>query len=172
MPATFYHKTGQYSHDLILQRFNTASSVVDKWEKGFFALAQYYDHLITEMRKETSNVKGDGKVLDRYALDLVPSACTNYGLAIRSGHTYIYQSLARLTTLWFDSYTSKLQPPSIPKSRVEQVIVGLERVIQCLANTKVIPAYWLIMYSQLMSRVCTPSKQVWSHLRQIIVRVS
>ena len=74
-------------------RYKQICSVMPNWDRGFFHLAKYYDHL---MRRCAESDQAGIHSLTHRAIDA-------YGKSLRyGGYKHIYESLPRLLTIWFN----------------------------------------------------------------------
>jgi serine/threonine-protein kinase ATR len=150
--------------------------IYNRWEKGFFFLARYYDMLyvspsIQDQQEKVHNAKNPVReVKDREfeSLEYLSKAIYHYGQSLVWGHNYIFQSLPRILTLWFDfSATCTGNDKKSPRIMEFQKIT---KTMGKLINR--LPSYqWYICYLQLISRICHPSKDVHELLQQILVKV-
>lgn len=114
-------------------------------------LAQYYDKVFNTYSVEDQDAKGS---------DMQIHMINYFGKSLQYGSTYVYQSMPRLLSIWFDYGTRLLD---VTNSSIRE-----ERKTNLLKMTKLIdlflerlPAYiFLTAFSQLVSRICHPQKEV------------
>lgn len=87
---------GAKNADYVTRCFSKALTLVPNWEKAQFAMGRFKDGLMQAVEK-----KNPGALLQQMS-ELLPSTIEYYGNSLISGHQFIFQSLPRLLTLWFD----------------------------------------------------------------------
>ena len=94
-----------------------------------------------------------------------------YGKSLYFGTQYVYHSLPRLLTLWFQwESTYKPDPKDQKKAPQKLTLSKLGNSIMTLFSK--IPIYvWYIVYPQLISRICHPNKEVCDLLLSILSRI-
>ena len=116
------HHTGQKQKQQVLTMYHRVRTLQPQWEKSYFSLAKYYDdlYLDAKRREEESGVQHGGaesatamfRAAQRTRLAMQDDkvdwwtyqadAMLHYAKALRKGHKYLFQSMPRLLTLWFD----------------------------------------------------------------------
>jgi hypothetical protein len=124
-------QSGRFGYDDIVDRYGRLIKALPAREKAYFELARYYDSLWMKRKDQSplspstttaattaattttaaaatstssrstrsSSAPAEQIPIEDLALNLV----RNYGNSLRYGQQFIYQSLPRLLTVWFDS---------------------------------------------------------------------
>ncbi|EKX32302.1 Rad3 DNA damage checkpoint [Guillardia theta CCMP2712] len=135
-------------------------------EKINFLLGHFFDISLFPDRTGASKFEGNGnngcRVTNRKDSQLLPSILNHYATSLQYGHKYIFQSLPRLLTLWFENAENPSVSPEIKKQ--------LHQALQKMKSN--VPSYtWLSVFSQLISRICHTDPDVLSCLISIIASV-
>ncbi|KAI9005259.1 hypothetical protein BC832DRAFT_531539 [Gaertneriomyces semiglobifer] len=145
--------------------YEMAYDILPSWEKGPFFLGRYCDKLFMreyEQLKHGVTAKRSQQMA-RHAAD----TCQYYGQALRNGTRYIYQTLPRLLTIWFE-FGTLTQSDSLaePSKALKSMTDGLAGLAQKL------PAYqFLTAIPQLSSRIGHNNEEVHSLLESILVNI-
>lgn len=116
-------------------------------------LAQYYDRVCQTFNDDDRDEKGSE--IQIYMINY-------FGKSLLYGTSYVYQSMPRLLSIWFDYGTRLLD--------VTAASVKAERQLNLLKMTKLVDSFikqlptfiFLTCFSQLVSRICHPQKEVFS----------
>ncbi|XP_024944291.1 serine/threonine-protein kinase ATR isoform X2 [Cephus cinctus] len=130
------------------------------WEKGLLCCALYFETIVDKMTDEEKDIKGR---------DLQIHMMNNYGKSLQYGCKYVHQSIPRMLTIWLD-YGSRAQThSSTMKSRLD-TLLKMTRIMDVYFDR--LPAFiWLTAFSQLVSRICHPAKEVQNTLCFILVKL-
>lgn len=145
-----------------LSHYKSAVETYKEWEKSLVCLAQYYDKMFHSLPDEDRDVKGN-------EMQLHMIHC--FGKSLQYGSTYVYQSMPRLLSIWFD-YGTRLLDVSITTIREDRkkVLLNMTRLVDSFLER--LPAYiFLTAFSQLVSRICHPQKEVYIELKSIIIKL-
>jgi serine/threonine-protein kinase ATR len=160
-------KTAHYDTQTILKQYKSVVAVCPQLESGHFYLAKYYERLMNLFASD--KVKKTAEFL-RFVL-------TEYGHALRYGNKYIYQSIPRLLTLWLDFGANVPDaPPTSSRAKapdrvaLQTTLASLNAIISDLSET-LPPYHFLIAFSQLISRICHPNSDVFTHIQSIILNL-
>ncbi|CAB1117116.1 unnamed protein product [Ectocarpus sp. CCAP 1310/34] len=95
-------EAGQKHGQAVVARYKLALQLRPGWEKGYFCLGQYVDFLFKSRQPKTAAPRG-GWAGDELAHKLALQTMENYSRSLRArfGAKYIFQSMPRLLTLWF-----------------------------------------------------------------------
>lgn len=195
LAAKWRRETGQAQVKEVIRLYDAANRLYSADGKGYFLLATYYEDILKNPESSCEPVPS-----------VYQKLLSNYGHALELDHTYIYQALPRLLTLWLDR-TADLVSDSGRNGRnagealaskasgagavttsgpgsgggggpagqghVQDVGTEIgsynELMLTHLAR---LPVYeWLIVFSQLVSRICHPNLEVQNVLQRIIVKV-
>ncbi|XP_017126550.1 serine/threonine-protein kinase ATR [Drosophila elegans] len=141
--------------DAVLKCFEEAIAVHRQSEGCYVQLAQFLEKM-REARQ--GGVAGNsGGELD----DLLINVMVNYARSLRYGSEHVYQSMPRLISLWLDTAESS--------SNGEQVKKMNDLLTNCC--TALPTAIFYTVYSQMLSRLCHPLPEVFSVLRNVIVKL-
>ena len=143
----------------ILSKYQKVIKTNEKWEKGYFYLGRYQNTLYQNELKGNSGTVKDNKI-GSYLFHIIK----NYGRALLYGTQYIYQILPRLLTLWLD------YGANVNNQKSDQNLIQFNIVISKLIQR--IPAYQLlIVFPQIISRICHSNLSVFEHLEAMILKV-
>eukprot|EP00026_Physarum_polycephalum_P005034 Phypoly_transcript_05060.p1 GENE.Phypoly_transcript_05060~~Phypoly_transcript_05060.p1 ORF type:complete len:665 (+),score=115.45 Phypoly_transcript_05060:90-1997(+) len=163
-------------------------------EKGHFFLACYYDSYISNMpftsqQVSSNNASRAKPVIPRNSLKsyIYYTRCSirAFGDALKHGHTFLFQSLPRLLTLWFEfgtyfsqthisHYTNELDAIYLAdgkkKKQIGEKLTKVYAIVKELKDQ--LPAYqWITCFPQIISRICHKTPEVWEILQNIIAKV-
>lgn len=125
-------------------------------------LGQYYDKVFSSLPEEDRDTKGG-------TLQIHMVIC--FGKSLQYGSTYVYQSLPRLLSIWFDYGTRLLHVTnsSVQEERKAKLLQMTHLIDSCLER---LPAYiFLTAFSQIISRICHPQREVYMELKDIIIKL-
>ncbi|XP_044758902.1 serine/threonine-protein kinase atr [Coccinella septempunctata] len=160
--ATYNDSTSNVEADITLQNYKDAYEVYKGWEKTMVCLGQYYDRRFQSLPPEERDSKSS---------DLQIVMINYFGGSLLYGSTFVYQSLPRLLSIWFD-YGTRLLDVTISKVREERR-TNLLKMTHLIDNfLQKLPVYiFLTAFSQLVSRICHPQKEVYIELKSIIIKL-
>ncbi|ETP04237.1 hypothetical protein F441_18933, partial [Phytophthora nicotianae CJ01A1] len=193
LATNWMQKSGQRQGKKVIERYQAVIRFDPKWEKGYFFLAKYYEYLLNMSHPDALN----GSMSSDEAADLLVDSVfhghlinlmKNYVLALAHGTKFVFQSLPRLLTLWFDLgevlYGSSSGRSSNKANKaMRQIEIGLSQstnehkvltditqvVGEAIAS---LPAYeWLVCFPQVTSRICHPNPEVVDSVKKIMVQV-
>ncbi|KAL1512933.1 hypothetical protein ABEB36_002432 [Hypothenemus hampei] len=160
--ATYNNDICSVDVDTNLQQYKEAVECFKEWEKSLVALAQYQDRILQSYTDELKDVKAN-----EFQLHIVH----NFGRSLYYGTNYIYQSMPRLLSIWFD-YGTRLATGSNSNSKEDRriVLVKMTKIIDSFLGK--LPAFvFLTSFSQIISRIAHPQKEVYMQLKSIIVHL-
>lgn len=114
-------------------------------------LGQYYDRIFKTLSEEDRDAKGS---------EMQIHMINYFGKSLQYGSVYIYQSLPRLLSIWFD-YGTRLLDVTVSQIKEERKnnLLKMTKLIDSFLER--LPAYiFLTALSQLVSRICHPQKEV------------
>lgn len=158
----FMEETANFESNAIMKAYRDVTTLLPEWEDGNFYLAKYYDKLMPMVTDNKLEKQGN---LIRYIV-------TYFGKALQFGNQYIYQAMPRMLSLWLD-FGAKVYE-SEKAGRVErQLRVELGKINQVVSDhcTSLAPYQFLTAFSQLISRVCHSSEDVFNVLMDIAAKV-
>ncbi|KAJ2712714.1 hypothetical protein H4R19_002612, partial [Coemansia spiralis] len=146
---------------------------VQESDKAHYALAQLYDSLFTTMTERDAGSRTPKPQADHRCLQLATLqyyVVRHYSRTVVYSSRFLYRALPRLLTVWLDFGANILRPVDAKNTRMVDRFKTANRVIGNLA--KRLPAYYfLVVLSQLVSRICHPNEDVFAVLEAIILRV-
>ncbi|KAI4487089.1 hypothetical protein M0802_012043 [Mischocyttarus mexicanus] len=165
--AQYNDHTLNVDTDISIANYKEAIEVWRAWEKSLLACAQYYDSVVNRMADDEKDVKGR---------DLQVHMMNYYGKSLMYGCKYVHQSMPRMLTIWLD-FASRLSGTRGGNSGESEYIPL--RQDSLLKMTKIMDVYserlplfmWLTAFSQLVSRICHPSKEVQQTLCALLVKL-
>lgn len=150
--------------DLNKKYFDQAYQVLRESEKVLVHYAQYMDKALAAMQSNEQNI--------HRSYDLQISVMQLYFKSMLYGTKYIYQSMPRVLSIWFD-FTSNVPTTFINKKheeRFKQVSVQMNKMAEKYSAQ--LPAFiFFTAFSQLVSRICHPSNDVYTVLKMILVKL-
>ncbi|KAG2862916.1 Serine/threonine-protein kinase [Phytophthora cactorum] len=193
LATNWMQKSGQRQGKKVIERYQAVIRFDPTWEKGYFFLAKYYEYLLNMSHPDALN----GSMSSDEAADLLVdsvfhghliSLMKNYVLALAHGTKFVFQSLPRLLTLWFD-YGEVLYGSSSGRTSkkankaMRQIEIGLSQstnehkvltdITQVVDEAiESLPAYeWLVCFPQVTSRICHPNPEVVDSVKRIMIQV-
>ncbi|TMW55922.1 hypothetical protein Poli38472_008570 [Pythium oligandrum] len=189
LATNWMQESGQRQGKKVIERYEAVIKFDPSWEKGYFFLAKYYEYLLNVRHPELQSSSSAGEesslnlddVFHSHLINLIK----NYVLALSHGTKYLFQSMPRLLTLWFEfgellqsgSRTSSVNKTmrsieaDVNQSNTEeQVLSDITRIMQNAAER--LPAYeWLVCFPQVTSRICHPNPVVVDGVKRIMLKV-
>jgi serine/threonine-protein kinase ATR len=190
LATNWMQQSGQRQGQKVVERYEAVIKFDPTWEKGYFFLARYYEYLLNVKRRELAErVSGNTSSADGATGNATPVVdaeihaylirlMENYVRALRHGTKFVFQSLPRLLTLWFEygellyartsgTSVSSDDPQAVMERRV---LSDMASVVKDAARA--LPAYeWLMCFPQVASRVCHPNPVVVKSVTMILTRV-
>ncbi|CAH3911753.1 unnamed protein product [Pieris brassicae] len=152
--AKYNDETTNVDVDVNIGYYKEAVDVFKQWEKSLVCLGSYYEKV------SSSEVASDnGAMWTRriYALN-------SYGKALQYGHKYLYQSMPRMLSIWLDVEVTSSD------TSIHSVLAQMTEIIKTYSER--LPIYlYLTAFSQILSRICHPVKEVYLQLKAIIVKL-
>lgn len=134
-------------------------------EKAFVHYAQYLD--------KTLAVTPDKLSQDQYnpkTYDLQLECLLLYFKSMQYGSKYIYQSMPRALSIWFDFTATNDFKNKKQEEHFRKVVSRMNQIAENYIN-KLPALVFFTAFSQLVSRICHPSADVYNHLRTILVKL-
>lgn len=94
-----------------------------------------------------------------------------FGKSLQYGSSYVYQSMPRMLSIWFD-YGTRLLDVTNSSIREERKtnLLKMTRLVDSFLER--LPAFiFLTAFSQIVSRICHPQKEVYVELKAIIIKL-
>ncbi|KAJ2743549.1 hypothetical protein GGI20_003654 [Coemansia sp. BCRC 34301] len=145
---------------------------VQESDKAYYAFGQFYNNLLAAVgEKDMSRMpksQQENRILQVGSLQYY--IVRNYSRAVIHSTRYLFQALPRLLTVWLDFGTTILQPTEAKNARLVDRYKTTNRVMSNMA--KRLPTYnFLVVLSQLVSRICHVNDEVFAILESIILSV-
>lgn len=145
-----------------LSFYKESLDIYKEWENSWVKLAQFYDRRLQSYTDEEKDTKGSAlqiRIIDSFTKSL------------RFGSVFVYQSMPRLLQVWFDYGTRLLgiADSALLKERHTNLVRMTLLINQALETLP--PYIFLTCFSQLVSRICHPQKEVHVQLKSIIVKL-
>ncbi|DBA03530.1 TPA: hypothetical protein N0F65_011431 [Lagenidium giganteum] len=184
LATNWMQESGQRQGKKVIERYNAVIKFDPKWEKGYFYLAKYYEYLLSVTHPDARNE--EALVVDSVFHTQLINLMKNYVLALKYGTKFLFQSMPRLLTLWFEygevffsstsrgSKTTKamrhIELGMSQSSTEQQILTDINQVIEDALEQ--LPAYeWLVCFPQVISRICHPTPMVVEGVKKVMVKV-
>ncbi|XP_031592853.2 serine/threonine-protein kinase ATR isoform X3 [Oreochromis aureus] len=155
----FMEETANFESNAIMKTYKDVTNLLPEWEDGNFYLAKYYDKVMPMVTDNKLEKQGN---LIRYIV-------TFFGNALQFGNQYIYQAMPRMLSLWLD-FGAKVCESGRADRQMRQELSKINTVMSEHCS-KLAPYQFLTAFSQLISRVCHSSDEVFNVLMTIVAKV-
>ncbi|XP_071354256.1 serine/threonine-protein kinase ATR [Trachinotus anak] len=158
----FMEETANFESNAIMKTYKDVTNLLPEWEDGNFYLAKYYDKVMPMVTDNKLEKQGN---LIRYIV-------TYFGKALQYGNQYIYQAMPRMLSLWLDfgAKVCECEKGGRADRQMRQELGKINTVVsEHCANLA--PYQFLTAFSQLISRVCHSSDEVFNVLMTIVAKV-
>ncbi|XP_029973557.1 serine/threonine-protein kinase ATR [Salarias fasciatus] len=158
----FMEETANFESNAIMKVYKEVTTLLPEWEDGNFYLAKYYDKVMPMVTDNKLERQGN---LIRYIV-------LYSGKALQFGNQYIYQAMPRMLSLWLDfgAKVCECEKAGRADRQMRQDLVKINSTVsEHCANLA--PYQFLTAFSQLISRVCHSSDEVFSVLMAIVAKV-
>ncbi|KAM8736458.1 serine/threonine-protein kinase ATR isoform 1-T1 [Acanthopagrus schlegelii] len=158
----FMEETANFESNAIMKAYKDVTNLLPEWEDGNFYLAKYYDKVMPMVTDNKLEKQGN---LIRYIV-------TYFGKALQFGNQYIYQAMPRMLSLWLDfgAKVCECEKAGRADRQMRQELVKINAAVsENCANLA--PYQFLTAFSQLISRVCHSSDEVFTVLMTIVAKV-
>ncbi|XP_071768484.2 serine/threonine-protein kinase ATR [Centroberyx gerrardi] len=158
----FMEETANFESNAIMKAYKDVTNLLPEWEDGNFYLAKYYDKVMPMVTDNKLEKQGN---LIRYIV-------TYFGKALQFGNQYIYQAMPRMLSLWLD-FGAKVYECEKAGRADRQMRLELGKINAAVSEhcASLAPYQFLTAFSQLISRVCHSSDEVFSVLMTIVAKV-
>ncbi|KAJ8730029.1 hypothetical protein PYW07_017067 [Mythimna separata] len=151
--AKYNDETTNVDVDVNIGYYKESVEVFKQWEKSLVCLGAYYEKVSCGEGVSTSTMWSRRL----YALN-------SYGKALQYGHKYLYQSMPRMLSIWLDVEVTSTD------TSAHSVLAQMTEIIKTYSER--LPLYlYLTAFSQIVSRICHPVKEVYMQLKAIIVKL-
>ncbi|CAH2238336.1 jg17493 [Pararge aegeria aegeria] len=152
--AKYNDETTNVDVDVNIGYYKESVEVFKQWEKSLVCLGTYYEKVSTTETANNTNTLWSRRL---YALN-------SYGKALQYGHKYLYQSMPRMLSIWLDVEVTSSD------TSIHAILAQMTEVIKTYSER--LPIYlYLTAFSQIVSRICHPVKEVYLQLKAIIVKL-
>ncbi|XP_044022250.1 serine/threonine-protein kinase ATR [Siniperca chuatsi] len=158
----FMEETANFESNAIMKAYKDVTNLLPEWEDGNFYLAKYYDKVMPMVTDNKLEKQGN---LIRYIV-------TYFGKALQFGNQYIYQAMPRMLSLWLD-FGAKVCECEKAGRADRQMRQELGKINMAVSENcaNLAPYQFLTAFSQLISRVCHSSDEVFTVLMTIVAKV-
>ncbi|XP_013143582.1 PREDICTED: serine/threonine-protein kinase ATR-like isoform X2 [Papilio polytes] len=151
--AKYNDETTNVDVDVNIGYYKESVEEFKQWEKSLVCLGAYYE-------KVTSNDTTPNSMTWSRRIQ----ALNSYGKALQYGHKYLYQSMPRMLSIWLDMEVTSAD------TGTHSVLAQMTEIIKTYSER--LPIYlYLTAFSQIVSRICHPVKEVYLQLKAIIVKL-
>lgn len=159
--ASYNAESLNINTQLNIKYFKSANKALSQSEKCIVHYAQYLDKTLSAM--PTNTIEQQHKTYE-YQVEIIFLYCKS----LLYGTKYIYQSLPRVLTLWLD-FTADVS--LVQKDEMyPRYCAKMNKFIGQFAQD--LPAFiFFTAFSQLVSRICHPSTEVYNVLKTIIIKL-
>lgn len=155
--ATYNAESMNTNTQLNVKLFQSALQALQESEKCLVHYAQYLEKVFAALTPtEQTEARGN---------DCQQDMMTCYGKSLMFGCNYVHQSMPRLLSIWLD-FTARRQPGE----SYRKVFENLNKITERLCDN--LPSFiFYTAFSQLVSRICHPSLEVFAVLKKIIIKL-
>ncbi|KAJ1719790.1 hypothetical protein LPJ53_005506, partial [Coemansia erecta] len=151
---------------------------IQESDRAYYAAGRIYDVLYSVLEnragsRSSSLSKSRSSSWDKHMLLLQCGLIRNYLRSILYSPRYLFQALPRLLTVWFEFSTISAQIPERGDSQPNMLGNLAKKIDTLISNmTTRLPIYnFLVVLSQLASRICHENQNVFRHIQSIILRL-
>lgn len=162
--ATYNAKAMNTSKETNMKLFANALKSLEESEKCLVNYAQYLERELNAIQTEqttdpsNNNNTNNNKQANDYQYNIMKC----YGNSMLYGCRYIHQSMPRVLSIWLD-FQSK-------EPNGKQVMQSMNNLATKLCND--LPSFiFFTTFSQLVSRICHPSNDVFRIIKRIIIKL-
>ncbi|KAJ2060643.1 hypothetical protein GGI17_003611 [Coemansia sp. S146] len=145
---------------------------VQESDKAHYGFGHFYDNMFSLLSDKDLS-KGSKVLQENRALQvgsLQYYIVRHYSRSVIYSPRYLFQALPRLLTVWLDFGTNILQPVDAKNVRLVDRYKSCNRIMVNMSRR--LPSYhFLVVLSQLVSRICHTNDEVLAILESIILRV-
>ncbi|XP_048511999.1 serine/threonine-protein kinase ATR isoform X2 [Athalia rosae] len=159
--AKYNDETLNVDTDGNICNYKEAIEVWRVWEKSLLSCARYFESIVHRMTHDDRDTKS--------GRDLQVHMMNYYGKSLQYGCKYVHQSMPRMLTIWLD-YASRVQAASGDTRTRQETLVKMTKLVEVYLER--LPTFmWLTAFSQLVSRICHPCREVQNTLCSILVKL-
>ncbi|XP_067098811.1 serine/threonine-protein kinase ATR [Osmerus mordax] len=155
-------ETANFESNAIMKAYKDVTSLLPEWEDGNFYLAKYYDKVMPTVTDKKLEKQGN---LIRYIVIF-------FGKALQFGNQYIYQAMPRMLSLWLDFGARVYEQEKVGRTdRQMRAELGKINAVVSEHCANLAPYQFIVVFSQLISRVCHSCNEVFAVLMAIVAKV-
>ncbi|KAJ2039746.1 hypothetical protein H4S03_001488 [Coemansia sp. S3946] len=163
--------TNSVNSGALQQRYERIIRVHES-DKAHYGFALFYDNMFKSLNNKDlsmgSKVQQETRILQVGSLQYY--IVRYYSRSLVCSPRYLFQALPRLLTVWLDFGTTILQPLDVKTPRLVDRYKSCNRIM--INMSRRLPSYhFLVVLSQLVSRICHSNDEVFAILESIILRV-
>ncbi|XP_071056684.1 serine/threonine-protein kinase ATR [Onthophagus taurus] len=160
--AEYNDKISNVDREINISHYKEALELNKEREQSYVCLAQYYDKIYHSFSDE---------VKDDRASDIQIHMINCYSKSMLYGTNFIHQSMSRMLSIWFDYGTRLFDLKTIDlREDRKQNLLRMTKLIDTALER--LPSYmFLTAFSQLISRICHPQREVYIELKSIIIKL-
>ncbi|RMZ81831.1 hypothetical protein DV738_g2114, partial [Chaetothyriales sp. CBS 135597] len=169
-------QAGQTQSDVIKITFRKSTEHFRRWEKGWYYLGRHYNKLLDSERTMAFDKQSQAYLSGEMAKLVIE----NYLRSLINGTKYVFQTLPKILTLWFELVANLDQPPDPRKGSEKfqlhnaaqrtRVVEETNKYIQKYVD-RIQPSVLYTILPQIIARICHPNRSVYDILASILVRV-
>lgn len=156
--ATYNAESMNMETSLNLKYFKDSVYIMPDNERSLVKLAQYMDRIYATLSEDDQQ--------KQHGIDMLNEVMVFYGKSLLYGCRYIYQSIPRLLAIWFDFTARMKRNDDAYRKACEKMNKAVEKFCEFLP-----PFTFFTAFSQLVSRICHPSPEVYTVLKTILVKL-
>lgn len=167
----YNEETSSLESNSIVKCYKEVTDLYQDWEDGYFYLAKYYDKIMMTLVLEDKDKPDPMK-----QLEFVTQIIKYFGISLKYGNQYIYQSMPRMLSLWLDCSTGLSEIEAREKQKIKGIqnlrtnLAKLNSYISSFGST-LAPYQLFTAFPQLISRICHGNPDVFQQLKEIIARL-
>ena len=165
---------GQTQSEVVISTFKKATSNYRSWEKGWYYLGRHYNKLLDSEKA----MPLDKQAQNYLSGELSRLVIENYMRSLTNGSKYVFQTLPKVLTLWFDLVGGDVPHDSRRAEKYHAVLVASRKRVIEDTNTyikkyveRIQPSILYTILPQVVARICHTNKVVYDILVTIVVRV-
>ena len=165
---------GQTQSEVVISTFKKSTANYRSWEKGWYYLGRHYNKLLDSektMPLEKQNQNYISGELSRLVVE-------NYMRSLTNGSKYVFQTLPKVLTLWFELVGSDVPHDPRHAEKFHALLVSQRKRVVEDTNAyikkyvdRIQPSILYTILPQVVARICHTNKAVYDILVTIVVRV-
>lgn len=150
--------------ELNMQYFKSANNALPESEKCLVHYAQFIDKTLAAILKD--EIKYNPKTYE-YQAEIMYIYCKS----MLYGSNYIYQSMPRVLSIWFDFTATEVDKSNRAQyEHFHKICRTMNKAIEQFSEK--LPAFvFFTAFSQLVSRICHPSQEVYNILKTVLIKL-